>query len=77
MTDADIEDMLDWGINHVRLGVLWEAVEREPRVYNTTYLDEVEQLVNRLGAAGIHVLLDGHQDVLRGDARVLRPTGAR
>jgi endoglycosylceramidase len=63
-TDADVDDLLAWGINHVRLGVMWEAVEREPGVYNQTYLDEIEVLINRLGKAGISVLVDAHQDVL-------------
>jgi endoglycosylceramidase len=34
LTDTDIADLLSWGINHVRLGVMWEAVERAPGVYN-------------------------------------------
>ena len=35
----DIEDLRSWGMNFVRLGVMWEAVEREPGVYDTAYLD--------------------------------------
>lgn len=43
---------------------MWEAVERAPGVYNETYLDEIENLVNKLGANGIYTLVDAHQDVL-------------
>jgi hypothetical protein len=43
---------------------MWEAVEREAGKYNETYLDEVEDLINRLGEAGIYSLVDAHQDVL-------------
>ena len=28
LNDEDIEDMVKWGFNFVRLGVMWEAVER-------------------------------------------------
>mmetsp|Transcript_28885 Transcript_28885/g.5232 ORF Transcript_28885/g.5232 Transcript_28885/m.5232 type:complete len:95 (-) Transcript_28885:1636-1920(-) len=35
----DLEYMNEWGFNFVRLGVMWEAVERQPNWYNTTYLE--------------------------------------
>ena len=28
LTDKDIDDLVKWGFNFVRLGVMWEAVER-------------------------------------------------
>jgi len=42
---------------------MWEAVERSEETYNDTYLDEVDQLINRLGQRGIYTLVDAHQDV--------------
>lgn len=63
LTDDDIANLFDWGFNFVRLGVMWEAVERSPGVYNLTYLAEVEKLINRLGQKGIYTLVDAHQDV--------------
>ena len=39
LTDTDIQNLTDWGFNFVRLGVMWEAVETAPGVYNHTYLD--------------------------------------
>ena len=60
----DIADLQSWGMNLVRLGVMWEAVESSPGVYNDAYLDEVEDLINRLGEKGIYTLVDAHQDVL-------------
>jgi len=48
----------------VRLGVMWEAVETAPDVYNTTYLNELKVLVAKLGTYGIYTMLDAHQDVL-------------
>jgi endoglycosylceramidase len=64
VNDQDLDKMVEWGFNFVRLGVMWEAVERDPDTYNMTYLDEVEKLVNRLGQRGIYVILDAHQDIL-------------
>ena len=42
LDDRDVQDLKDWGINKVRLGVIWEAVEIAPGRYNETFLDEVE-----------------------------------
>ena len=47
----------------VRLGVMWEAVERAPGSYNATYMDSLEALINKLGDAGIYTLIDMHQDI--------------
>lgn len=51
---------MNWGFNFARLGVMWEAVERTPGVFNSTYLDEVDNLINRMGAKGIYTLVDSH-----------------
>eukprot|EP00358_Blepharisma_japonicum_P001629 CAMPEP_0202946080 /NCGR_PEP_ID=MMETSP1395-20130829/8365_1 /ASSEMBLY_ACC=CAM_ASM_000871 /TAXON_ID=5961 /ORGANISM="Blepharisma japonicum, Strain Stock R1072" /LENGTH=508 /DNA_ID=CAMNT_0049646453 /DNA_START=69 /DNA_END=1595 /DNA_ORIENTATION=+ len=59
----DIQNLQNWGFNFVRLGVMWQAVETSPGSYNMTYLQQVNNLVNQLGAAGISVLLDAHQDL--------------
>ncbi|MBI5524879.1 MAG: cellulase family glycosylhydrolase [Deltaproteobacteria bacterium] len=53
----------DWGFNFVRYLMLWAGVEPEPGVYDTGYLDEVEQRLDWFHEAGIWVLLDMHQDV--------------
>jgi endoglycosylceramidase len=64
LTDAEIDQLKSWGFNFVRLGVMWEAVETAPGQYNDTYLDRVEELINKLGQRGIYSLVDAHQDVL-------------
>ena len=64
LTDVDIQNLVDWGFNFVRLGVMWEAVETAPGVYNQTYIQEIDKLITRLGKAGIHTLVDAHQDLL-------------
>ena len=59
----DIANLVLWGQNFVRLGVMWEAVERVEGEYDDDYLDQIETLINNLGKAGIYVLIDAHQDV--------------
>ena len=60
LTDQDIENLVDWGFNLVRLGVMWEAVEPLPGYYNYTYLKHVNQTIKKLGENGIRVIVDGH-----------------
>lgn len=59
----DIMNLTQWGVNFVRLGVMWEAVETSLGVYNMTYLEEMNTLINTLGENGIWTLVDNHQDV--------------
>lgn len=63
LSDEDINYFKKFGFNLVRLGVTWESIERSPGVYDYDHLDKIEQLVNRLGLNGIHVIIDAHQDV--------------
>ena len=63
LNDEDIANLKKWGMNFVRLGVMWEAVERSEGTYDDAYLDKIEQLINKLGDAGIYTLVDAHQDV--------------
>ena len=60
MNDEDIKNLRDWGFNFVRLGLMWEAVEMAPGQYNQTYLDEVDELITKLGEAGIYTMVDAH-----------------
>lgn len=63
LNDEDIANLKSWGMNFVRLGVMWEAVERTAGVYDMEYLAKVDALITRLGEAGIYTLVDAHQDV--------------
>ena len=47
-------------MNHMRLGVMWEAVETSEGVYDTDYLDQIESLVNTMGKYGIYTMIDNH-----------------
>ena len=54
----------DFGFNFARFLLLWDALEpEEPGVYDETYLDLVEERLDWFAEAGIHVVLDMHQDV--------------
>ncbi|WP_245906702.1 cellulase family glycosylhydrolase [Mycolicibacterium palauense] len=50
------------GFNVVRLGVIWAAVEPEPGVIDTAYLDSIGQTVELLADHGIYTVIDMHQD---------------
>ena len=58
-----MQQMRAWGIRIVRLGVMWEAVERTAGVYDQDYLGEIESLVERFQNYDIAVILDNHQDL--------------
>ena len=68
LTTEDIENLKKWGMNFVRLGVMWEAVERQPGQYDFEYLQKIDKLITKMGEYGIYTLVDAHQDVF---ARVI------
>ena len=60
--DDDAAFLAANGFNAVRLGVIWSDLEPEPGVFDTAYLQSIEQTVQTLGNHGIHSILDFHQD---------------
>jgi endoglycosylceramidase len=60
----DIANLVEWGFNVVRLGVMWQAAEPVEGQINQTFFAETVKLVNTLGASGIFTLVDQHQDLL-------------
>jgi endoglycosylceramidase len=63
LSDEDIKYFKKFGFNLVRMGVIWESIERAPGVFDYDHLDRIEELINKLGNNGIHVIIDAHQDV--------------
>ena len=53
----------DWGWNHARFLLLWEALEPEPGQYDAAYLDRVEERLDWFAEMQVWVVLDMHQDV--------------
>ena len=62
-TDKDIEILKRLGMNLVRLGVIWESIEYAEGSYNETHLQKMSDIVDKLEAAGITVIIDAHQDM--------------
>lgn len=63
LSSEDIEYMKYMGFNLVRLGVIWESVERKEGEYDYEYLLKMKDIVNTLGENGIYTIIDAHQDV--------------
>lgn len=63
ISTEDLEYLRDWGCKIVRLGVMWEAVERSPGQYDMDYLEKVDGLINKFGEYGMAVIVDNHQDL--------------
>lgn len=59
---SDAAFLRSLGFNAVRVGVLWQAVEPTPGVFDRAYLGHIARTVNVLAADGIVSLLDFHQD---------------
>ena len=62
-TEDMFKRLSELGINLVRLGLIWAAVEPEPDVYDENYLDYMENVVDLCAKYGIYVYLDMHQDL--------------
>ncbi|CAH8602731.1 unnamed protein product [Schistosoma margrebowiei] len=54
----------NWGLNVVRLGIMWSGVMPNISIVNTTYLNQIEKLIDLYADHGIYVILDMHQDGL-------------
>lgn len=61
-SEDNCDDLARWGLNVVRLGLLWAGIEPQPDQFNMTYLNQARELVDRLGARGIYTLIELHQD---------------
>jgi endoglycosylceramidase len=59
---AAADTLADDGLDVVRLGVIYSAVEPEPGVFSSAYVSSIEATVGELAARGIYSLLDFHQD---------------
>ena len=59
----DFKAMRDWGMNCVRLGIIWDGIEPKPGEYDEAYLEAVAQQINWAKDAGLYVFLDMHQDL--------------
>lgn len=58
----DARRMRELGLGVLRLPINWSGVEPEEGRYDDAYLDRVAEVVATCAAAGVHVLIDFHQD---------------
>ena len=63
LSKEDISIMKKLGFNLVRLGIIWESVEKKEGIYDMEYLNQMEEIINELGKEGIFTMIDAHQDV--------------
>jgi endoglycosylceramidase len=60
---SDFAAIRGWGMNCVRLGILWDGLEPLPGQINDEYLDRIARIIGWAKAEGLYVLLDMHQDL--------------
>ncbi len=53
----------DWGMNSIRFLVIWAGIEPAKGEYDDAYLDQLAERIGWARDAGLHVVLDMHQDV--------------
>lgn len=63
LDDQDFAQMAGWGMNSIRLGIFWDAIEPDPGRIDNAYLDKVAQWVEKARKHGFLILLDMHQDL--------------
>lgn len=62
-SEEDFARLRDWGMNVIRLGIIWDGVEPEPGVYDDEYLAEMDKRVEWAANHGLYVFFDMHQDL--------------
>eukprot|EP00055_Hartaetosiga_balthica_P012705 m.62515 g.62515 ORF g.62515 m.62515 type:complete len:499 (-) comp8033_c4_seq2:73-1569(-) len=62
-SEEDAKILNQYGMNAIRLGMMWPGVEPTRNQYNQTYLDMMKNITKMCEDHGIWVLLDFHQDV--------------
>jgi endoglycosylceramidase len=60
---ADFARIRSWGMNSIRLGILWAGIMPSPGVIDTSYVSQIATLVDEAAQTGLYVVLDMHQDL--------------
>src|SRR6185436_128962 len=58
----DVARLRGWGMNSIRLGVTWKALEPAPGRLDQAYVAEIARLTRLAARRGLYVLVDMHQD---------------
>jgi endoglycosylceramidase len=62
-SESTFRHFREWGMNCIRLGIIWDGVEPSPGKYDEAYLDQVAGQVRWAEENGLYVMLDMHQDL--------------
>lgn len=57
------QELASYGVNCIRLVIIWDGLEPEPGVYDETYLKEIDKRIAWAAENNIFVVLDMHQDL--------------
>jgi len=61
--DRDLRFLRDEGLDALRLGFIWKALEPTPNHYDDAYLNGLVRMVHRAERFGLLVIFDFHQDI--------------
>lgn len=61
--EEDFRALACWGFNVVRLGLIWDAVEPQPGLYDDAYLGWIGTMLDHCRRHGLYAYLDMHQDL--------------
>ena len=64
LNDTELDNLKLWGFNAVRLGVMWTGLRPDINTVNTTYLNIILEIIDKLSQRGIYVIIDMHQDMM-------------
>jgi endoglycosylceramidase len=71
--EQHLDRLASWGINCIRLVLVWEALEPRRGEYNQAYLEKMVALARAAWQRGIYTIVDMHQDLF---SRELGGSGA-
>lgn len=60
---SDYQRLSHSGINILRFGIYWAAIEPEPGIFDEAYLQKVKEQLGYASKAGLFFFLDFHQDL--------------
>lgn len=61
--EVDFDKLKEWGINCIRLGLIWDGLEPSPGFINKNYLEGIDKFIKLASLKNIYVILDMHQDL--------------
>lgn len=62
LTDTDLAQMRDMGVNVIRLAISWSALEPRRGSLNPSYVARIKDIVARASRYGIYTIVDMHND---------------